>query len=100
MTATEVSGRLDLSEHGVVAVGVGPPHPPPPLLYHHGLQRGDGQLAEGGPLVVDTGVHTGRSPRDKFVVREPGSENRIWWGDVNRELTEERYARLRAKVVA
>ena len=38
-----------------------------------------------GALVVDTGVHTGRSPKDKFVVREPGSESRIWWSDVNAE---------------
>ena len=44
-------------------------------------------LAEGGPLVVDTGKHTGRSPKDKFVVREPGSEDRIWWGDVNQPLS-------------
>ena len=42
-------------------------------LYTAALRRGDGVLAHGGPLVVDTGAHTGRSPKDKFVVREPGS---------------------------
>src|SRR5581483_8022239 len=58
------------------------------------------RLAEGGPLVVDTGRFTGRSPRDKYVVREPGSEGRIWWGTVNRPLEEDRYETLRAKAVA
>jgi len=62
------------------------------------LERGEGRLGEGGPLVVDTGVHTGRSPKDKFVVREPGSEDRIWWGDVNHELSEEHFEGLREKV--
>ena len=57
-------------------------------------------LAHGGPLVVDTGRHTGRSPNDKFVVREPESEDRIWWGKVNQPLDEERYDALREKVVA
>jgi phosphoenolpyruvate carboxykinase (ATP) len=57
-------------------------------------------LAHGGPLVVDTGKHTGRSPKDKYVVREPGSEDRIWWGVVNQPLEEERFDGLRSKVVA
>jgi phosphoenolpyruvate carboxykinase (ATP) len=48
--------------------------------------------------VVDTGVHTGRSPKDKFAVREPESEDRIWWGPVNSELSLEHYEGLRAKV--
>ena len=73
-------------------------NPTTSLLYSHALLRGEGRLAEGGPLAVDTGVHTGRSPRDKFVVREPGSEDRIWWGEVNAELSEEHFAGLREKV--
>src|SRR5206468_1465638 len=70
------------------------------VLYTHALRREEGVLAHGGPLVVDTGHHTGRSPDDKFVVREPGSEDRIWWGKVNRPLDEERYESLRDKVTA
>jgi len=69
------------------------------LLYTHALRRGEAQLAEGGALAVDTGVHTGRSPKDKFVVREPASEDRIWWGDVNGELSEEHFEGLRDKIV-
>jgi len=70
------------------------------LLYTHALARGEGRLAEGGPLCVDTGRYTGRSPQDKFVVREPGSESRIWWGKVNQELSEDHFDGLRHKVTA
>ena len=48
--------------------------------------------------MVDTGKHTGRSPKDKFVVREPGSESRIWWSDVNADISEDDFERLRDKV--
>jgi phosphoenolpyruvate carboxykinase (ATP) len=70
------------------------------LLYTHALASGEGKLAEGGPLVVDTGRFTGRSPKDKYVVREPASEDRIWWGDVNHPLSEERFDGLREKVAS
>jgi phosphoenolpyruvate carboxykinase (ATP) len=70
------------------------------VLYTRALSRGEVVLAEGGPLVVDTGRHTGRSPRDRFVVREPGSEERVWWGDVNRPLAEEGFESLRDKLIA
>ena len=83
MTAT-LPGRGSLAEHGLEDVrGRVFWRPTTSQLYVHALRRGEATLAEGGPLVVDTGVHTGRSPNDKFVVREPGSEDRIWWGAVN-----------------
>jgi phosphoenolpyruvate carboxykinase (ATP) len=58
-------------------------------LYEQALARGEARLAEGGPLVVATGAHTGRAPKDKFVVREPGSEGRVWWGPVNQPISRE-----------
>jgi phosphoenolpyruvate carboxykinase (ATP) len=70
------------------------------LLYTQALLRGEAVLAEGGSLVVDTGRHTGRSPKDKFVVREAESESRIWWGTVNHPLAEERFGGLRDKLVS
>ncbi len=66
----------------------------PPALYEQAIQRGEGLLAAGGPLVVRTGQHTGRSPNDKFIVREPGSADRVWWGRVNRPFDPECFARL------
>jgi phosphoenolpyruvate carboxykinase (ATP) len=56
-------------------------------------------IAADGPLVVRTGQHTGRSPRDKFIVREPSSASKIWWGEVNQELSEANYDRLRGRLM-
>ncbi|HEX2433503.1 MAG TPA: phosphoenolpyruvate carboxykinase (ATP), partial [Gaiellaceae bacterium] len=82
----DVRENVDLGEHGLTPSGRVFANPTTALLYTQTILRGDGTLAEGGPLVVDTGRHTGRSPNDKFVVREPGSENRIWWSKVNQDL--------------
>jgi phosphoenolpyruvate carboxykinase (ATP) len=95
-----VPDRDELVQHGISVRGQIYWHPTTSQLYAHALARGDARLAEGGALVVDTGVHTGRSPRDKFIVREPGSEDRIWWGDVNAEISEEHFEGLRDKVAA
>ena len=46
----------------------------------------EGQIASGGPLVVDTGKHTARAAPDKFVVREPSTEDDVWWGQYNRPV--------------
>src|SRR5215218_8484900 len=101
MAATvERSEALLLSEYGLEPKGRIHRNPTTAMLYTHALANKEGVLAEGGPLVVDTGVHTGRSPKDKFIVREGGSKDRIWWGDVNRPLDEEKFFGLRDKVVA
>ena len=57
-----------------------------PELYEATLAAGTGQLAHKGALVVDTTPYTGRSPKDKYVVREASSEADIWWGDVNHPM--------------
>jgi phosphoenolpyruvate carboxykinase (ATP) len=100
MTTTPIRSSAGLQAHGINAGGKVHWNPTTSLLYSQALLRGDGRLAEGGALVVDTGRHTGRSPKDKFVVREPGSEERIWWGSVNQPLAEDRFDGLRAKVVS
>ncbi len=57
-----------------------------PALYEAAIRRGEGVIAAAGPLVCRTVPHTGRSPNDKFIVREPGSAEHVWWGRVNRPL--------------
>ncbi len=69
-------------------------------LYERAIRDGEGTLAADGPLVVRTGLHTGRSPKDKFIVREPWSQDKVWWGEVNHEISEEHYDRLRARLMA
>ncbi len=50
-----------------------------PALVQAAIQRGEGDIGQGGALLVSTGKHTGRSPKDKFVVREPSVEGSVWW---------------------
>ena len=69
-------------------------------LYEHAIRDGEGMIAAEGPLVVLTGSHTGRSPKDKFIVREPWSQDKVWWGEVNHEISEAHYDRLRARLMA
>jgi phosphoenolpyruvate carboxykinase (ATP) len=69
-------------------------------LVEDAIRAGEGLLAAEGPLVVRTGKHTGRSPKDKFLVDEPSSSAKIWWGEVNRPISEAHYDRLRARLVA
>ena len=92
--------RHGLKQHGIVNTGQVFWNLTAPDLYEHTLRQGSGELAEGGALVVTTGVHTGRSPKDKFIVDEAASRGDIWWGDVNVAMPEDTFARLHAKVAA
>ena len=69
-----------LDQQGFVNTGTQHWNLPRPSLVEHALSNGEGTLAVHGPLVVSTGQHTGRSPKDKFVVRESSTEAEIWWG--------------------
>ncbi len=73
---------------------------PAPMLIQHAIELGEGQLADMGPFVAVTTPHTGRSPNDKFVVREPASEADVDWGKVNQPLTPENFVTLRDDVRA
>jgi phosphoenolpyruvate carboxykinase (ATP) len=73
---------------------------PPAELYEHAVRREEGVIAADGPFCAVTTPHTGRSPNDKFLVQEPGSSERIWWGKVNHPLAPAQFERLHADVVA
>jgi phosphoenolpyruvate carboxykinase (ATP) len=62
-----------------------------PQLYEEAIRRGEGKIAKDGPLVVKTGKHTGRSANDKFTVRDETTENTVWWGDVNKDISPEQF---------
>jgi phosphoenolpyruvate carboxykinase (ATP) len=66
----------------------------PAALYEHAVARGEALIADGGPLVADTGKFTGRSPKDKFVVRDATTEDLVEWGPVNQPMTPEHFGRL------
>ena len=71
-----------------------------PALYEHALGRHEGLMAHMGPMVVRTGQYTGRSPNDRYIVREPSSEQHVWWGKVNQPFAPEKYDALRARLTA
>ncbi len=83
---TEVQQRTGLEAHGLVSVRRVHWNLSVPELYEEAVRRHEGVIAEGGPLVCLTGQHTGRSPNDRFIVREPSSEEHVWWGAVNRPI--------------
>ena len=68
-------------------------------LYEHAIRRQEGLLAQEGPLVCRTGAHTGRSPNDKFVVKEPSSEAQVWWGKVNKPIDAAHFDVLRRDII-
>ena len=65
-----------------------------PLLVEANLSEKKGVLTKSGAIAVDTGKYTGRSPKDKYFVEEPGSKEEIWWGEVNQPITEETFEEL------
>jgi phosphoenolpyruvate carboxykinase (ATP) len=93
-TRTARGGAVGLDAHGIEPQGAVWWNLPVAALYERALASGEAELAEGGPLVVSTGAHTGRAPKDKYVVREPGSEARVWWGAVNQPIDAAVYASL------
>jgi phosphoenolpyruvate carboxykinase (ATP) len=65
-----------------------------PELFQAAARRSEGEFADMGPFVAVTAPHTGRSPNDKFVVKEPSSDKDVDWGKVNQPLTVEKYQLL------
>ena len=69
-------------------------------LVAESLRRNEGRLSADGALMVQTGVHTGRSVQDKFVVDEPSVSGEIWWGKINQPLSPEKFTVLKGRVQA
>jgi phosphoenolpyruvate carboxykinase (ATP) len=67
-------------------------------LYEEAVFRHEGRITRGGPFVVSTGFHTARAANDKFVVREPGSEEHVWWGEYNRPYNPEKFNELLSRL--
>jgi phosphoenolpyruvate carboxykinase (ATP) len=96
---------MQLVERAVLDhVGVGAPiktwhNLSPAELYEHAVTRGEASIVASGALTADTGQHTGRSPKDKFFVEEPGSAGKIWWFPGNQPISPEGFDRLLRKSV-
>jgi phosphoenolpyruvate carboxykinase (ATP) len=92
--------RFDLNQHGILNVNQAYWNLGTAALVENAIRRREGLLASGGALVVRTGQYTGRSPDDKFVVQEPSTQERIWWGPVNRPFDPARFDALYGRLLA
>ena len=99
MTIGRVNPNFTLDQQGITGLGEIHYNLNEAALVETAIKRGEGELGQGGTFLVSTGKHTGRSPKDKFVVREPSVENSIWW-DNNPPMTPDAFEQLRADMVA
>src|SRR5215813_11954729 len=72
----------------------------PSELYEEIARREEGILSNHGAMIVDTGEHTGRAAKDKAIVREPASEDKVFWGDVNKDFSQEKFNALKDRMMA
>lgn len=94
-----------VSEYGLELHGLAPQQAvhwnlSPVHLYEAALRRGEGSLAFGGGFAAITAPHTGRSPNDKYTVRDALSESSVDWGNVNVAMDPAHYAALKADILA
>jgi phosphoenolpyruvate carboxykinase (ATP) len=94
-----VESRHGLDLHGLAPTGIVHWNLSPARLYEEALARGEGRIVHMGGFAALTAPHTGRSPSDKFTVREPSSEEDVHWGNVNVPMDPEHYARLKEDVL-
>jgi phosphoenolpyruvate carboxykinase (ATP) len=71
-----------------------------PELYEEIARRKEGVFSNHGCILVDTGEHTGRAAKDKAIVREAGSEDKVFWGDVNKDFPQEKFNALKQRMMA
>lgn len=89
-----------LEHHGIRNTGNVFWNIPTPQLYEQVTTRREGVLSHLGPITVRTGHHTGRSPRDRFIVKDPSSEAKVWWGEENRPFDIPKFDNLFYRLLA
>ncbi len=94
-----VNPDATLEACGIPGVGTAHYNLTAPALYQMAMQRGEASAGAGGTLLVTTGKRTGRSPRDKFIVREPGYSDSVCW-DSNSAMDPDRFETLQADMIA
>ena len=96
--ATRVNPDCKLEDQGIEGLGRVYYNLLEPALMTEAVARKEGQMGLGGTFLVSTGAHTGRSPKDKFVVRTPEVEHSIWWEN-NKPMSSEAFDRLYADML-
>src|SRR5687768_10013296 len=71
-----------------------------PELYEEIARRNEGALSDHGNIIVDTGEHTGLAAKDKAIVREPESQDKVFWGDVNKDFPQDKFNSIKERMMA
>lgn len=71
---------------------------PVEVLYDEAIKRSEAVLSKYGSIVVNTAPYTGRSPKDRFIVKEPTCADKVWWGKINQPIEEEKFNALKKRV--
>ncbi|AUC55781.1 MAG: phosphoenolpyruvate carboxykinase [Sagittula sp.] len=98
MTFGRVNPQFKLEDQGIEGLGNVYYNLMEPALIEAALKRGEGTLGKGGSFLVTTGTYTGRSPKDKFIVKTPSVEDSIWWEN-NTPMEPEAFDRLHADML-
>jgi len=89
--ASSVKSDYGLENHGLSNLRMAYWNLPVEALYEEITFRREARISQLGPLVVNTGKHTARSANDKFIVKEPTTEEKIWWGQYNRPFSADKF---------
>ncbi len=99
-TVIGTASSYGLGNHGLHNLGAAHWNLSVPLLYEHAIRRREGLIGAGGAFVARTGAFTGRTPKDKYIVEEASSKADIWWGDINRPVSEEKFESMYRRLLA
>ena len=94
MSVERIRSDYGLENHGILNVKKVHWNHNTPLLYEDVIKNGEGHMAHLGPIIVRTGLHTGRAAKDKFIVEEPENKDNVWWGKVNRPISQQTFENM------
>ncbi|ROL62458.1 phosphoenolpyruvate carboxykinase (ATP) [Bacteroidetes/Chlorobi group bacterium ChocPot_Mid] len=98
--AKDLASEYGLENHGLKDLDTVFWNLPAPALYEEAIFRGEGHVVNGGPFLVYTGKWTARAANDKYIVSEHTTEDKIWWGEYNRPITEEKFQGIYNRLTA
>lgn len=98
--AGALASEFKLSNHGLINLDNVFWNLPTPALYEEAVFRGEGHIVNGGPLLVYTGKWTARAAQDKYLVYEPSTQDKVWWGVYNRPFPPEKFDALLSRLQA
>ncbi|MCL4510646.1 MAG: phosphoenolpyruvate carboxykinase (ATP) [Bacteroidetes bacterium] len=89
--ATALKSDYGLENHGITNLRMAYWNLPTEALYEEIAFRNEARITKLGPIVANTGKHTARSANDKYIVKEPSTENHVWWGEYNRPFSSDKF---------